>query len=128
MPGRTLAHFHLGSAAGALHPAEKHLLDCAATGEICVIGQDPPEIAGACAAAMPSEYSGFQPLLDSADVIPPIINLRQEVDWAPRIVHADSSRWPPGELVRGWEWFQIVAGWMLSLLFVSAIGGAIGRE
>ena len=108
MPGRTLAHFHLDSAAGALHPAERHLLDCAA--------------------AMPSEYSGFEPLLYSADVVLPIINLRQKIDWAPRIVYADGNRWPLGELVRNWEWFQIVAGWMLSLLFVSAIGGAIRRE
>jgi hypothetical protein len=88
----------------------------------------PPEIADACADAVPSEYSGFQPLLYSADVVLPVINLRQEVDWAPRIVHADGRRWELGEVVRGWEWFQIVAGWMLSLLFVSAIGGAIRRD
>jgi hypothetical protein len=88
----------------------------------------PDAIAADCADAVPSEYSGFQPFLYSADVVLPIINLRQEVDWAPRIVHADGGRWPLGEAVRGWEWFQIVSGWMLSLLFVSAIGGVIRRE
>ena len=88
----------------------------------------PPGIAATCADAVPSEYSGFQPLLYSADVVLPIINLRQEIDWAPRIVHPDGSDWPLGRLVRAWEWFQIIAGWMLSLLFVSAIGGVIRRE
>ncbi len=88
-----------------------------------------PEAAAAqCADAVPSEYSGFHPLLYSADVVLPIINLRQEVDWAPRIVHPDGSDWPLGRIVRAWEWFQIVAGWMLSLLFVSAVGGMIRRE
>jgi hypothetical protein len=88
----------------------------------------PDAIAQQCADAVPSEYSGFAPFIYSADVVLPIINLRQEVDWAPRIVHPDGSPWPLGEVVRGWEWFQIVAGWMLSLLFVSAIGGVIRRE
>ncbi|HMB48038.1 MAG TPA: hypothetical protein VKN63_07150, partial [Afifellaceae bacterium] len=88
----------------------------------------PPAIAAECADAVPSEYSGFQPLLYSADVVLPVINLRQEVDWAPRIVHPDGTRWLLGEIVRDWEWFQIISGWMLSLLFVSAIGGAIRRD
>ena len=80
-----------------------------------------------CATTMPSEHSEFQPFWYSFDVLLPVVNLRQQDDWSPRVVHANGSNWWAGRLVRWWEWFQISAGWVLSLLFVSAIGGIIKR-
>ena len=80
-----------------------------------------------CANSMPSEHSEFQPFWYSFDVLLPVVNLRQQDDWSPRVTHVDGSNWWAGRLVRWWEWFQIAAGWVLSLLFVSAIGGVIKR-
>ena len=80
-----------------------------------------------CAKSMPSEHSEFQPFWYSFDVLLPVVNLRQQDDWSPRVTHVDGSNWWAGRLVRWWEWFQIAAGWVLSLLFVSAIGGIIKR-
>lgn len=81
-----------------------------------------------CAAQVPSEYSTFNALIYSADVALPIVNFRMEADWSPRVVD-----WTTGEAdrrgwwVRTWEWVQIALGWLLSLLFASAIGGIIRR-
>lgn len=80
-----------------------------------------------CASAMPSEYSEFQSFIYAADVALPVINLRMEDDWAPRVVYTDGSRDWFGWWVRTFEWFLIAAGWILSLLFVSAIGSSIRR-
>ncbi len=80
-----------------------------------------------CAAAVPSEHSEFSAFIYSVDVALPVVNLRMEDDWSPRVVHADGTpnRW--GWWVRVWEWFLIAAGWILSLVFVSAVGSLIRR-
>lgn len=80
-----------------------------------------------CEAAIPSEYSEFNSIMYSIDLALPIVNFRMENDWAPRVVTQQGKRYWPGWWVRTWEWVQIAAGWMLSLLFVSAIGGIIRR-
>ena len=80
-----------------------------------------------CAAAMPSEYSEFQAFIYAADVALPVVNLRMEDDWAPRVVFTDGSRDNFGWWVRIFEWLLIAAGWILSLLFVSAVGSSIRR-
>ncbi len=86
-------------------------------------------LAGACKTAMPAEYSEFDPFWYSMDVAIPLINLRQQEDWAPRVTHYETGdRDWLGWWVRLWEWAETLAGWLLSLLFVSAVGGLIRRE
>lgn len=87
----------------------------------------PKDIAKQCANAMPSEYSEFQSFIYAADVALPIVNFRMETDWAPRVVDVNGNRNWHGWWVRTFEWFLISAGWMLSLLFASAVGGIIKR-
>ncbi|MEM8690115.1 MAG: hypothetical protein AAGF81_22520, partial [Pseudomonadota bacterium] len=86
-------------------------------------------LAGACKTAMPAEYSEFDPFWYSMDVAIPLVNLRQQEDWAPRVTHYETGdRDWLGWWVRLWEWAETLAGWLLSLLFVSAVGGLIRRE
>ncbi len=86
-------------------------------------------LAGACKTAVPAEYSEFDPFWYSMDVAIPLINLRQQEDWAPRVTHYETGdRDWLGWSVRLWEWVETLAGWLLSLLFVSAVGGIIRRE
>lgn len=80
-----------------------------------------------CASAMPSEYSEFHAFIYAADVALPVVNLRMEVDWAPRVVFTDGTRDNFGWWVRLYEWFLIASGWILSLLFVSAVGSSIRK-
>jgi cytoskeletal protein CcmA (bactofilin family) len=80
-----------------------------------------------CGAAMPSEYSEFQSFIYAADVALPVVNLRMEVDWAPRVVFTDGTPDQFGWWVRFYEWILIASGWILSLLFVSAVGSSIRK-
>ncbi len=87
------------------------------------------KLAGACKTVVPAEYSEFDPFWYSMDVAIPLINLRQQEDWAPRVTSYDTGeRDMLGWIVRLWEWIETLAGWLLSLLFVSAVGGIIRRE
>ena len=85
----------------------------------------PPEIANECRKAVPSEYGEFHSLLYAADLALPVVDLRMTSDWSPRVVHTDGSPNAYGRVMRWFEWLLIALGWMLSLLFVSAIGGIV---
>ena len=87
------------------------------------------DIKAKCEAAVPSEYSSFNAIVYSFDTAIPVVNLRMESDWSPRVVTWDKGLpYSPGWWVRTWEWLQIGFGWGFSLLFVSAIGGVIRRN
>ena len=51
-------------------------------------------------------------LVYAADIALPIVNLRMETDWAPRVVDTSGNRDRFGWWVRVFEWFSIVAGWV----------------
>lgn len=87
----------------------------------------PDHVKSDCEESIPSEYSEYNSFIYTADVLLPIVNLRMEVDWAPRVVDINGNRDLFGWWVRTFEWFLIVAGWVLSLLFASAVGGIIRR-
>lgn len=79
-------------------------------------------------------YERLQPLLYSLDVFLPFVNLHQEHYWWP-----DSSA--SGECavlgrtirVKGWAlrcylWVQIIAGWLLSAIFVAGVTGLMRND
>ena len=98
-----------------------------------------------CDRAMPSEYSVFQPFVYSIDIMLPFLELRQERDFAPRVL--DDKRnvirplfrlpswlpfiggtWGLGYLVRVWEWFEIFFGWTLTILIAASVSGIIKKD
>jgi hypothetical protein len=98
-----------------------------------------------CNHAMPSEYSVFQPFVYSIDIMLPFLELRQERDFAPRVL--DDKRnvirplftlpswlpliggtWGLGYLVRVWEWFEIFFGWTLTILIAASVSGIIKKD
>ena len=87
----------------------------------------PEDVKPDCEAGIPSEYSEFNAIIYSLDTALPIVNLRMEADWSPRVVTTKGKRYWPGWWVRTWEWVQISLGWLLSLIFVSAVGGIIRK-
>ena len=87
----------------------------------------PEDVKPDCEAGIPSEYSEFNAIIYSLDTALPIVNLRMESDWSPRVVTTRGKRYWPGWWVRAWEWVQISLGWLLSLIFVSAVGGIIRK-
>jgi hypothetical protein len=71
---------------------------------------------------LPADYPAFQPLLYSADVLLPIVNLQQKDYWAP------NSAGPRGHWARLYLPFHILAGWFFTTLFVVGVTGLIRRE
>jgi hypothetical protein len=71
---------------------------------------------------LPGGYPEFQPLLYSADVLLPIVNLQQKDYWAP------NSAQPRGYWARLYLPFHILAGWFFTTLFVVGVTGLIRRE
>ena len=78
-------------------------------------------------------YPGFNPLVFSLDVFVPLFNLHQELYWAPDPGRDDLVRrliqkkwefkgvW----LLTAWYWFEIVAGWILTSLFLLSVTGLL---
>ena len=78
---------------------------------------------------MPPAYSTFQPLLYSADLILPLVDLQQENDWSPMVLQSDgrSSLWG-GICVRWLMWLEILFGWGMSLLLVAVLGNLVKKD
>lgn len=97
--------------------------------EKCVGGGEPGTIRWTSPKCpLPPEYSTFQPLLYSADLILPFVDLQQEKDWAP-ITQPGPSRWLlNGHVLRAFMWFEIIFGWLMSLLLLAALGRVLNRD
>ncbi|HLN39888.1 MAG TPA: hypothetical protein VK337_19070 [Xanthobacteraceae bacterium] len=100
---------------------------------------------GICDRAVPSEYSVFQPFVYSIGIMLPFLELRQERDFAPRILDDKGKvicplftlpswlplidgTWGLGYLVRVWEWFEIFLGWTLTILIAASVSGIIKKD
>jgi hypothetical protein len=79
-------------------------------------------------AAMPAEYTTFQPLLYSLDLILPLVDLQQERDWAPIVEAAPGQNMPYGVFLRWLMWFEILFGWMASLVLVAVLGRLVEKD
>lgn len=78
--------------------------------------------------------AGLNPLLYSLDVFLPFVNLHQEHYWWPDEAatgkYAMFGRTVPvrGSLLRHYLWLQIMAGWLLSAIFIAGLSGLIQND
>jgi hypothetical protein len=81
---------------------------------------------------MPSEYTTFNPWWYSIDLALPLVDLQQDSDWAPAATWTDDEgqthNLPGGIIARCVMWFEILAGWFLSLMFVAIIGRLVEKD
>jgi hypothetical protein len=77
---------------------------------------------------LPRDYTTFDPLMYSLDVILPLVDLKQEGDWEPLVRRGPGWRMWNGLLVRGIMWAEILFGWIGSLLIVSALGRLVQKD
>ncbi|MDP1773054.1 MAG: hypothetical protein Q8L15_12290 [Methylobacter sp.] len=84
---------------------------------------------------LPEEYTGFSPFAYSLDLILPLVDLQQEHDWAPRIPTPKNTwtdellTWDfPKHCTRFLMWFEILFGWVSSLLLVAVVSGLTKRR
>ena len=67
-------------------------------------------------------YPEFNPIMYSADVFLPIIDLQQEKYWIPNNANRD------GKLYTSFMWFHIISGWFFSTIAVGSVTGLLRRE
>ncbi len=79
-------------------------------------------------AAMPAEYSTFQPLLYSLDLILPLVELQQDKDWGPIVEESPGNTMRYGAFLRWLMWFEILFGWFASLMFVAIVGRLVDKD
>jgi len=81
-----------------------------------------------------AEYTGFSPFTYSLDLILPLVDLQQENDWSPMIPPPTNTSafwtWSPSHeyFIRFLVWFEILFGWMASLLLVAVVSGLTKRR
>jgi len=78
--------------------------------------------------------AGLHPLLYSLDVFLPLVNLHQEHYWWPdesasgeyRLLGQDITI--RGSILRYYLWLQIIAGWLLSAIFIAGVTGLMHND
>jgi hypothetical protein len=115
--------FFAAHEAGALKPSNPFVLrsaewvDCAGGGA----GQG-TQLACFLESDAGQSYPAFNALVYSADTLLPIVDLEMQRFWLP------DERTPRGALTRAYLWFQIAAGWALSLLAVAGFSGLVRAD
>ena len=92
----------------------------------------PPERYWPQCAGLPSEYTTFNPLVYSLDLILPLVDLGQEEAWAPAATYTDVTGtvrplWG-GMAIRLLMWFEILFGWFASLMFVAIVSRLVEKD
>ena len=84
--------------------------------------------------SLPAEYTTFSPLAYSLDILLPLVDLGQEKHWGPLIPTPERHfvvelfSFSPAHWVRWLNWFEILYGWIASLLFVAIVSGISRRS
>jgi hypothetical protein len=85
-------------------------------------------------ASTDQDYEPLHPLLYSLDVFLPFVNLHQEHYWWPKPGSSGEFRAVGmtftfrGSVVRYYLWAQIIAGWLLSAIFVAGVTGLLRND
>jgi hypothetical protein len=78
--------------------------------------------------------AGLHPMLYSLDVFVPFVNLRQEQHWWPDETASGECdifglKIPVrGSVLRYYLWLQVIAGWLLSAIFIAGVTGLIHSD
>ena len=94
----------------------------------CGFGNEGLGVAWTECARLPPEYSPFDPFVYSLDVILPLLDLKQENEWRPVVHDAHGNELSFGHALRFLMWFEILFGWITSLLLVSALGKLVQKD
>ena len=84
-------------------------------------------------AALKGEYTTFSPLAYSLDAILPLVDLGQEKTWGVYIETPKANaigeffQFPLNHWIRLLVWFEILFGWMASLILVAVLTGLTDR-
>jgi len=87
-----------------------------------------PPAAGPDEPASAADYRNFVPLIYSADVLLPIVDLGYKDEWQPVVADRAGNPVIWGQLLRFLYWFEIAFGWVAGLLLVGVLGNLIKKD
>lgn len=120
--------YYVGRGEGLFGPTSP-VLQMSAQLSRCGPASDPGAISWTSAdCRVPPEYSTFQPFLYSVDVILPFVDLHQEADWGPIVANTRGETLWVGRILRWIMWFEIVFGWVASLMLVAIVGRLVDKD
>lgn len=113
---------------GLIGPTDP-LIHLSKTTEACGTGGDPGAIHWTDPKCpVPPEYSTFQPFFYALDVTLPLVDLHQEVDWGPLVTNSNGDVLWGGRALRWLMWFDIIFGWLASLMFVAIVSRLVDKD
>lgn len=77
---------------------------------------------------VPPEYTTFQPFFFALDIALPFVDLHQESEWAPLVTNQRGETLWGGRLLRWLMWFNIIFGWVASLMFVAIVSRLVEKD
>ncbi len=119
--------FWLGMKGGYMAPTSPIVITNGSIDAACDAGPDAGDRRWTLCPKLPDEYSTFQPMAYSLDVILPVISLQQDTEWAPVVGNATRWYWP-GIGLRAVMWFEILFGWMGSLLLIAIFTNLVKKD
>ena len=121
------ACFEIGREWGYFGPTNP-LIYASAVFEKCgVAGEDKPFWTSA-GCSLPPEYTTMSSLAYSLDLLLPLVNLQQDVDWAPIVINGEGEHLWFGYFLRALLWFEILFGWLGSLILVAVLGRLVDKD
>ncbi len=78
--------------------------------------------------ALPQTYTTFNPYWYSLDLILPLVDLQQDKDWSPIVSSGKGEIIWSGIIIRTVMQFEILFGWMASLLLVAVLGNLVKKD
>jgi hypothetical protein len=124
----TLIYFFHSEPNGVFAPTNPIIHNDAALQAACGVRSGVRETTWTICTSLPQEYTTFNAAMYSVDLILPLVNLQQENDWAPLATYDNGENFWLAMFTRGVVWFEILAGWMLSLLLVAVLGNLVKKD
>jgi hypothetical protein len=121
-------YFYFAANGGLIAPANPVLHTHSSVAACGVWGDVNPDRYWTNCTAMPAAYTTFQPWLYSLDLILPLVNLQQDADWAPVVSNSKGQTLTAGVVTRWLMWFEILFGWMASLMLVAVLGRLVEKD
>jgi hypothetical protein len=122
------ACFYFAADGGLFAPANPVLHIHARVAACGVMTDVPPERYWTRCKDMPAAYTTFSPALYSLDLILPLVDLQQDRDWAPVVSSSKGGTLRAGVFTRWLMWFEILFGWMASLMLVAVLGRLVEKD
>jgi hypothetical protein len=121
------ACFEVGREWGYFGPTSP-LIHASAALEMCGGAGEGKAFWTSTACPVPPEYTTMWPWGYSLDLLLPLVNLQQDVDWAPIVINGDGDQLLGGYLLRALLWFEILFGWAASLILVAVLGRLVEKD